>query len=107
MVGAVLYLVACGSIIRKGEPLRACRVFSAGKRGVSLFPSLTLCLIILSFHMSHAVAFDAPHLQPATVAEPLANLTKLNAILSSGFVEALGCAIGESAHLGMQFSRYA
>ena len=84
-----------------GKPLRACRVSSAGKSSVSLFSYLTLCFITLSFCVSHAVAFDAPHLQPAAVAEPLARLTKLNAIHGFGFEEALERAIGESAHLGM------
>ncbi|KIK79540.1 hypothetical protein PAXRUDRAFT_276460 [Paxillus rubicundulus Ve08.2h10] len=80
--GAILYLFACGSIHCETES------------------SLALQQSFTRFWFSHAIAFDAPHLQPNVTSH---FLTLTEAVQIEGFpiAEAVPHALGQLGRLGM------
>ncbi|KIJ14152.1 hypothetical protein PAXINDRAFT_156256 [Paxillus involutus ATCC 200175] len=71
--GTILYLFACGSIHCEKES------------------SLALHQSLARFWFSHAIAFDAPHLQPAITSHFLLGLTELPSLLGVIAMFVLGC----------------
>ncbi|KIM68325.1 hypothetical protein SCLCIDRAFT_106235 [Scleroderma citrinum Foug A] len=53
------------------------------------------------FHISNALAFDAPHLQTVNITEALVRVTKSDVIHGFDFTHSLEHVLRESAYLGM------